>query len=164
MHNYIPENYHCPFCLLRDGIVNDFVESRRSDVIYEDDETLAFICSWQFVGTVHEGHALVVPKVHYENIYELPDSVGGSLASTTRLVATAMRSVYEKCEGVTTWQNNGPAADQTVWHYHTHLLPRVPGDSFTELISDLEHTFSFMEEELRAEYAKKLRDGLAALD
>ena len=159
MYNFAPENYQSPFDLLSRGIVNEHVESRESDIVYSDDLVMALICSWQFVGSSHEGHTLVVPREHHENIFDLPLELGHRIHEVCRLVSIATLRAYN-CDGITIWQNNGPAATQTVWHYHTHVIPRTNDDNYFELLLNLDNSFRFMPEEERTKYADRLRNQL----
>ena len=96
---------------------------RDSATIFEDDSTLAFLDLRQS----NEGHALVIPKIHYEQIYDLDDDTALSLAKTVRNVARAVPHVYEP-EGLSIWQSNGTAAFQEVPHVHWHVFPRYLSD------------------------------------
>jgi histidine triad (HIT) family protein len=162
MHNFVDSNYTCPFCLLRDGVTNEYVESRASDVVYSDDTVMAFIGSWQFLGTSNVGSTLVIPKVHFEHIFDLPDLVAHRLAEVTKIIATAMRAAYS-CDGITLWQNNGPAAHQTVFHYHTHVFPRTKNDTFLTNCGLLKEKFRFAREEIRLQYSQMLGEEIKKL-
>jgi histidine triad (HIT) family protein len=96
------------------------------------------------------GNVLVVPNRHVENLFELDRLQAAAIHETARRIALAMTSAYP-CEGVTTRQNNGPGADQEVWHYHLHVFPRRRGDGFYR--SDAPIT----EPEERQPYAELLR-------
>lgn len=130
------------------------VESRASDIVYEDDSVLSFISSHQFVGTPHQGHALVVPREHYENIFDLPDYLSTNLMRVARIVSAAMLFDYH-CHGTTIWQNNGLGC-QTVWHYHSHVFPRYANDTFMTIFGD-ESAYLLMNPSERAGYAERLR-------
>ena len=106
----------CVFCSIVRGDVD-------SATIFEDDATLAFLDLRQS----NEGHVLVVPKRHFEQIYDLEEEIASALAKTVRKVARAVRRVYEP-EGLSIWQSNGAAAFQEVPHVHWHLLPRYTND------------------------------------
>ena len=109
-------------CLpLNDGITNEFVESRQSDIIYSDDFVIALISS-------------IVPKKQFENIFDLPSEY--IVAELSKKIATGMKRAY-KCDGINVWQNNGPSANQTVWHYHVHIIPRFNKDIFLDLLINL---------------------------
>jgi histidine triad (HIT) family protein len=75
--------------------------------------------------------ALVVPRVHHENLYDLPEDVGHAVWDLTQQLAVAMRTSYD-CDGVSTRQHNEPAGDQDVWHLHVHVLPRHHDDRLYE--------------------------------
>ena len=106
----------CVFCSIVRGQAD-------SATIFEDDSTLAFLNLRQS----NEGHVLVVPKRHFEQIYDLDEEIASSLAKTVRRVARAVRRVYEP-EGLSIWQSNGAAAFQEVPHVHWHVLPRYSND------------------------------------
>lgn len=108
---------------------NDYVFCRiirgelDSATIYEDESTMAFLDLRQS----NEGHVLVVPRNHIEQIYDLDEDTASSLASTVCKVARVVRRVYAP-GGLSIWQSNGPAAFQEVPHVHWHVLPRYDGD------------------------------------
>jgi len=101
------------------GVENEHVASVQEDIVFRNEATTAFICSIQFPN--NPGHVLVVPNGHYENLYELPDDVGGRVHATARRVALAMKAAYG-CDGVSTRQHNEPAGYQDVWHFHLHVF------------------------------------------
>lgn len=73
------------------------------------------------------GAVLVIPNDHYENVYDMPPSLGAPLQIAVRDAALAMKSAYG-CPGVSTRQHNEPAGNQDVWHLHVHVFPRWEGD------------------------------------
>ena len=94
-----------------------------SATIYEDESTLAFMNLHQS----NEGHVLVVPRNHFEQIYDLDEVTASSLAISICKVARAVRRVYAP-EGLSIWQSNDPAAFQEVPHVHWHVFPRYTDD------------------------------------
>ena len=105
----------CVFC----QIVEGHAPCHR---VYEDDHILAFMDLFPAA----PGHTLVIPKVHAVNLFEIDDA---SLAAVSRLtpgLARALKKVIEP-DGLMVMQLNGAAAGQTVFHYHTHLIPRLEG-------------------------------------
>ena len=74
------------------------------------------------------GHVLVVPRRHIENVYALPDEIAGPVLSAASRAARAIKRTYA-AEGVTLRQNNEPASDQHLFHFHLHVIPRFRGDS-----------------------------------
>lgn len=106
----------CVFCRIIRGELN-------SAIIYEDESTLAFMDLRQS----NEGHVLVVPRKHVEQIYDLDYDTAAALAGTVCKVARAVRRVYAP-DGLSIWQSNGPAAFQEVPHVHWHVFPRYKDD------------------------------------
>ena len=93
--------------------------------VAETEHTLAFMDL--FPAT--PGHALVIPKPHYENLFEAtPDSLA-AVHLEARRVARAIKSALAP-DGLMVFQLNGAAAGQTVFHYHAHLIPRMEGSAF----------------------------------
>lgn len=126
MYNHAPAEYICPFCLLVQGIENQFVYSAASDVVYRDGMVMAFISCHQWERT--PGHVLVIPQQHYENLYDLPVESGAAIHAAAHAVALAMKRAYG-CAGISTRQHNEPAGNQDVWHYHLHVFPRFASDN-----------------------------------
>jgi len=77
--------------------------------------------------SLRAGHALVVPRQHIENLYELPDELAAPILSTAARVARAAKRAFD-ADGVTLRQNNGAASDQHLFHFHLHVIPRFDGD------------------------------------
>lgn len=155
MYSHAPLAYRCPFCLLANGVENEHVTSQASDIVYQDEAVLAFICSRQWPN--NKGHVLIVPNAHYENIFDLPPELAAKIHAVAREVSLAMKAAYG-CTGISTRQHNEPAGNQEVWHYHLHVYPRYADDSlYTTEKGEV------MAPEKRAEYARLLRKELAAL-
>ena len=148
MTSHAPAGYICPFCGLVRGIEDQHVLSTSSDIVYRDDTLTAFISSGQWPR--NQGHVLIIPNAHFENLYDLPDSYGEPILRLTRRLALAMKAEYG-CTGVSTRQHNEPDGNQDVWHYHVHLFPRYRDDGL--YVSARE----FMLPERRAEFASRLR-------
>lgn len=119
MYNHAPENYVCPICIAISGIENDATWIKQGDVFYKDDLVMGFISSKVIKG--NEGHPLIVPLKHFENLYDLPNEYAHRIIEVSRRVALAMKEARQ-CDGVTVVQNNEPAGDQHAFHYHMHLL------------------------------------------
>jgi histidine triad (HIT) family protein len=73
------------------------------------------------------GHALVIPRRHSENLYEVPDDDLRHTASAAKLLAERMRDLLG-CDGVNLLNACEPAAWQTVFHFHIHVIPRYVDD------------------------------------
>jgi histidine triad (HIT) family protein len=91
--------------------------------IYEDDTVLAFLD----IGPVSDGHALVIPKQHFERLDNCPDESLGEVCSRLGKIADAVTAAMNS-EGYNVLCNNGPAAGQVVPHLHFHIIPRNSGD------------------------------------
>lgn len=101
------------------------------------------------------GHALVVPRQHVENIYDLPEALAGPMLSMAARVARAVRTAFA-AEGVTLRQNNGAASDQHLFHFHLHVIPRFTGDGDRFSAVTTEMMTPGEQESIR----KRLRDAL----
>jgi len=91
--------------------------------IFEDDVSIAFLD----IGPLAEGHLLVVPKKHYEQITEMPADEVAALARNLPLLARAVVRATG-AEGFNILQNNGRCSGQVVMHVHFHIIPRREGD------------------------------------
>ena len=90
--------------------------------VFEDDHTLAFMD----VMPQSDGHTLVIPKSPAESLFDLEPEFAAHMARTVRKVAPAVKAAFE-APGILIAQLNGPAAGQTVFHIHTHIIPRFDG-------------------------------------
>lgn len=108
---------NCIFCKIVKGEI-------PSCTIYEDDEFKSFLD----VSPANRGHALIIPKNHYDNIFEIEKETAGKLFALATDIARAIKE-ETGCEGLNVVQNNGEVAGQTVNHFHLHLIPRFKGDN-----------------------------------
>jgi histidine triad (HIT) family protein len=148
MFNHQPPDYNCPFCRVAAGEEDE--HAGKNDIIYENADVLAKIAPKWWVN--NPGAVLVVPKHHYENIYDAPDEIVSEVYKDVKMVAIAIRSTYD-CEGTSTRQHNEPAGNQDVWHLHVHVFPRNKDD---DLYLNHENK-AFVDAATRAPYAEKLR-------
>jgi len=110
----MPEN--CIFCKIVAGEL-------PSEIIQEDEHTIAFMD----IGPWTRGHALVVPRRHSRNLYDVDDDdLAHAVSAATRL-ARRMRDALG-CDGVNLLNSCEPAAWQTVFHTHIHVIPRYDED------------------------------------
>ncbi|MDY6055200.1 HIT family protein [Micrococcus sp.] len=124
--SHAPEGYVCPFCGLVAGDVSDpGNRCELTDTVHQDEDVIVLIAADGF--GEHEGHAMVCPAEHHENLYTMPDRVLQRIALTARQVALAMKAAWAP-DGVSTRQHNEPAGNQHVWHYHLHVFPRYEQD------------------------------------
>jgi histidine triad (HIT) family protein len=93
-----------------------------SHTVYEDDRAIAFMD----VMPQGTGHTLVVPKAPSRNLLDADPAGFGHLMSVVQKVARAAKQAFG-ADGVTIMQFSEPAAGQTVFHLHVHVLPRFEG-------------------------------------
>lgn len=107
---------NCIFCKIIAGEI-------PSHTLYEDEQFKVILD----VGPATKGHALILPKDHYANLYELPEETA---ADAMKLAKKMMITMTDKlnCDGFNVIQNNGEVAGQTVFHFHMHLIPRYKND------------------------------------
>ena len=113
---------NCIFCKLANGDI-------PTNAIYEDDDFKVILDA----SPASKGHALILPKEHYANIYEIDDEVLAKASKLAKKIITHEKDVL-KCDGYNVVQNNGEVAGQTVFHYHMHLIPRYASDDNTNMI------------------------------
>ena len=114
-------NENCIFCKILNGDI-------PSTKLYEDDN-FAIILD---VGPASFGHALVLPKDHYANLFEMPEELLAKLMSLAKVWGEKIVKALG-ADGMNLVQNNGLAAGQTVFHYHLHMIPRYEGDTVGNL-------------------------------
>lgn len=122
-----PDDYDCPFCRIQEGVHNE--HNQPGDVVAVTDLAYARVSPKWWPG--NPGAALVIPRGHHENLYDIPAQVGHAVWDLTQQVAAAMRASYD-CAGISTRQHNEPAGNQDVWHLHVHVFPRHDGDRLYE--------------------------------
>ena len=91
--------------------------------IYEDENTLAFLD----INPLTKGHCLVVPKQHFENIFDIPDELLGKIILTTKDISGRIKKSL-KADGIRLSQSNGEIAGQVILHFHMHIIPRYQND------------------------------------
>ena len=106
----------CIFCKIANGEI-------PSATLYEDEDFRVILD----LGPASKGHALILPKAHAANIYEISDDMAAKAMILAKKMATKMTEAL-KCDGCNIVQNNGDPAGQTVFHFHMHLIPRYEGD------------------------------------
>jgi histidine triad (HIT) family protein len=106
----------CLFCRIAAGEVD-------SEIVQEDEHTVAFmdINPWT------RGHALVIPRRHSRNLYDIEDEDLHHTLSAAKRLALRMRDKLG-CDGLNLLNSCEPAAWQTVFHFHVHVIPRYEDD------------------------------------
>lgn len=110
------KNDNCIFCKLANGDI-------PTATLYEDDDFRVILDA----GPATKGHALILPKDHYADLYELDDEVAAKVLILAKKMITKLTGILG-CDGYNIVQNNGEAAGQTVFHFHLHLIPRYKDD------------------------------------
>mgnify|MGYP002998198034 CR=1 FL=1 len=108
---------NCIFCKIANGEI-------PSKTLYEDEQFRVILD----LGPATKGHALILPKEHADNLYELPDETASKVFVLAKKLAIKMKEKLN-CDGLNIVQNNGEVAGQTVFHFHMHLIPRYEGDN-----------------------------------
>ena len=125
----------CIFCKIANGEI-------PSATVYEDSICRVILD----VNPANKGHALIIPKDHFDNIYSMDAETAAKIFTIATEVAKAQKAELNP-DGLNILQNNGEAAGQTVFHFHMHLVPRyikdnvtmtwIPGKADTEELSAL---------------------------
>ena len=108
---------NCIFCKIANGEI-------PSATLYEDSDFRVILD----LNPASKGHALVLPKEHYANVFELPEDLAGKAFVVAKKVASRLSEGLGAI-GFNIVQNNGEPAGQTVFHFHIHLIPRYEGDT-----------------------------------
>lgn len=106
----------CIFCKIAQGEI-------PSKTLYEDEKFRVILD----LGPAARGHALILPKEHAADIFELPEETAAAAFVLGKKMAGIMREKL-KCDGLNLVQNNGETAGQTVRHFHLHVIPRYQDD------------------------------------
>lgn len=125
----------CILCKIANGEI-------PSATVYEDSICRVILD----VNPANKGHALIIPKEHFDNIYSMDAETAAKIFTIATEVAKAQKAELNP-DGLNILQNNGEAAGQTVFHFHMHLVPRyikdnvtmtwIPGKADTEELSAL---------------------------
>ncbi|EOS70050.1 hypothetical protein C818_02022 [Lachnospiraceae bacterium MD308] len=107
---------NCIFCKLANGEI-------PTATLYEDEDFRVILDA----NPASKGHALIIPKEHYANLYELDETLAGKAMILAKKMITKLTEVLG-CDGYNLVQNNGECAGQTVFHFHLHMIPRYKDD------------------------------------
>ena len=106
----------CLFCRILAGEL-------PAQIVAEDERTVSFMD----INPATRGHALVIPRTHAEDLYETdPQDVAATAVAAQRLALEARDRLG--ADGVNILNACRPAAWQTVFHYHVHVIPRYADD------------------------------------
>ena len=107
----------CIFCKLANGEI-------PTNALYEDDIVKVIFDA----SPAAKGHVLILPKEHFDNIYELDDDTAAHVFKVAAKISKAYKKALD-FDGLNIVQNNGEVAGQTVFHFHMHIIPRIKGDT-----------------------------------
>lgn len=106
----------CIFCKIANGEI-------PSPALYEDNDFKVIFDR----GPAAKGHALVLPKEHFDDVFSIDEEHAGKVFAVAAKVAKAMQEEFA-CDGMNILQNNKEIAGQTVFHFHMHIIPRYKND------------------------------------
>ena len=133
---------------------NVFAKILRGEIpchrVYEDDATLAFMDVMPMV----DGHVLVIPKSASRNLLDADPAVLARTIAVVQNIASAAKVAFA-ADGVQIRQYNEPAAGQTVFHLHFHILPMHEGKTLRP------HAGQMADHGLLVKHAERLRAALA---
>ena len=132
---------NCIFCKIANGEI-------PATTLYEDEDFRVILD----LGPASKGHALILPKAHAANIYEISDEMAAKAMVLAKKMATKMTDALG-CDGFNIVQNNGEQAGQTVFHFHMHLIPRYKNAKNNDILI-------WDHEEFTPEEMAEIRDSL----
>jgi histidine triad (HIT) family protein len=134
---------NCIFCIIAR-------KEAQASVIYEDAQIMAFMD----IRPVSEGHALIIPKQHYVDIFDTPTDLLAETHKVTKKIATAVKKATH-ADGISIVQQNGKAAGQDIFHIHVHVIPRFEGQKTPHF-----HELSVASRETLEQAAEKIKQQL----
>lgn len=136
---------NCIFCKLAAGEI-------PSNTVYEDGQFRVILDA----APASKGHALIIPKKHYADLYEIDTRLAGDAMILAKKMAIHMTNAL-KCDGFNLVQNNKEVAGQTVFHFHLHLIPRYKNMKNNDILTWNHETFT---EEETKEICNRIKEGL----
>src|SRR3990167_11238315 len=106
----------CIFCKIAKGEID-------SAKIWEDDDVLIFLD----VNPLTKGHCLVIPKKHFENIFDIDEKILEKVVIAVKNVSEKIKTSF-KIDGLNLLQSNGSKSGQEILHFHLHIIPRYEND------------------------------------
>ena len=107
---------NCIFCKIIKGEIPSFK-------VFENNKVFCFLD----INPLTKGHTLIVPKKHYENIFDIPEEDLKEIISTAKNLANKFKEKLN-AQGVNLVNASGETAEQSVFHFHLHLVPRYKDD------------------------------------
>lgn len=135
----------CIFCKLANGEI-------PTHTIYEDDLFRVILDA----DPATKGHALIIPKDHFKDIYDLGEDEAQAIFPLAQKLAIQMKEAFN-CDGFNILQNNGEIAGQTVFHFHLHLIPRYVSDGNGDAMKWKSRSYNDVELEEIVNQVKKIQ-------
>ena len=108
---------NCIFCKIANGEI-------PSRTLYEDNDFRVILD----LAPATKGHALILPKNHYKNLYEIEEETAAKVMPLAKKMAVEITQKLGG-DGFNLMQNNNEISGQTVFHFHMHLIPRYNNDN-----------------------------------
>ena len=131
----------CIFCKILSGDI-------PCAQVYADEYTLSFLD----IAPIAEGHTLVIPRRHWQTLWDVPPEQGERIFSVLKAVGKAVLSATQ-ATGLNVVLNNYASAGQVVPHAHWHLIPRFEGDGLLQVVQkkyDSQEAMQAMAEKVKA--------------
>jgi histidine triad (HIT) family protein len=142
-------NVSCPFCNIVSG-------QAPASIVYEDATVLAFMD----LNPTSIGHTLVIPRAHWENMYEIPEKTLAEMAPVIKRICVGVKKAVG-ADGISILQLNGKAAGQVVMHFHVHVIPRFSKDVISKGSGALIKSQGFKPDRMNLdEIAKRIQEKL----
>lgn len=140
----------CTFCKIASG-------KAEASIAYEDRNLTVFMD----LHPASVGHVLVIPREHWETIYDIPEEVLAGLFAMVKRVSAAVKKAVG-ADGVSILQFNEAAAGQSVRHFHVHVIPRFKGDTISKFVAAMLGPTGFekVERQDLDKIAKKIKENL----
>ena len=136
---------NCIFCKLASGEI-------PANTIYEDERFRVIVDA----APASKGHALILPKEHFADLYEIDTELAGEAMKLAKKLAIHMTKQLG-CDGFNLVQNNREVAGQTVFHFHLHLIPRYQNMKNDDILMWNHETFT--DDEMK-EICDRIKEGL----
>ena len=133
----------CVFCDIASKI-------SEAEIIFENEKVIAFLD----INPVNYGHALVIPKKHFDNFLTIPNDELSELTKITQYIAGSVKRALE-ADGFNIISNNGSSAGQSVFHFHYHIIPRYENDFLMR-----PRTIEYKENEITL-YSEKIKESIS---
>ncbi len=124
----------CVFCNIINGDISSFK-------IYENDYVLCFLD----INASTKGHTLIVPKKHFENIFDVDEKYLEEITKAVKHVSLLLKEKLN-VSSVNILNNSGTLAGQTVMHFHIHVIPRYENDGLVLEPKQTEPNFDLLKD------------------